>query len=531
MVDALHKFIYEDVPPPAFEGMNDLSDSPTVPFEGFVSAETGVFEKKWAFKPIEPNLKPAPEFDSRLLPAAFVDYVDDAAWRMQVSQDYMAVTLMVSLSIVVGRKIAIHPKQLDSWLVVPNLWGCIVGRPSAKKSPSLGEAMQHLDKLEGDAKKQYEEALKKYKSVEELATMKAKQAREDAKKALAAGDESRALAVLTNGACIPEQPIRQRYKTNSCTVEKLGELLADNPTGILVYRDELAGFLAELNKQGHESDRAFYLECWTGKGCFTYDRIGRGTIDIGSTCVSILGGIQPSKLKPFVEQAMKGGEGDDGFLQRFQLLVYPDKLKPVYVDEMPSKQAEQRAFDVFARLAALQVEEPIALRFSQEAQACFIEWFEELDAKISEADIHPAIESHLDKYRSLVPSLALLIHLADSPASGLFSPVSEVALLKALAWSEYLEGHMHRIYGLSASIDEDNAILLAKKFGSKLKDCFTLRDVLQANWQGIGRDKEKALAAMGTLLDHGYIMAEQREANGRPTIDYVINEGVIGLHE
>lgn len=529
MVDALHKFIYEDMPP-TFEGMDELSDSPVVPFEGFVSADSGAIEKKWGFKQIEPCLKPAPEFDGRLLPDAFVDYVADAAYRMQVSPDYMAVTLMVSLSIVVGRKIGIHPKQLDNWLVVPNLWGCIVGRPSAKKSPSLGEAMQHLDKLEGDGKKEYEQALKKYRSIEELATIKAKQAREDAKRAVAAGDDTKALAALTNGACIPEQPIRRRYKTNSCTVEKLGELLADNPTGVLVYRDELAGFLAEMNKQGHESDRAFYLECWTGRGSFTYDRIGRGTIDISSTCVSILGGIQPSKLKPFVDSAMNGGAGDDGFLQRFQLLVYPDKLKSVYIDQMPSKQSEQRAFDVFVRLSALQVEETIALRFSEAAQSQFIEWFNELDSKVNDPDIHPAIESHLDKYRSLVPSLALLIHLADSPMTDLLSPVSETALLKALAWSEYLEGHMHRVYGLSSSIDEDNAIGLARKFGGQLKGSFTLRDVKQANWQGIGRDEDKALAAISVLLDHGYIIAEQRSTNGRPTIDYVINEGVIGLH-
>lgn len=90
---------------------------------------------------------------------------------------------------------------------------------------------------------------------------------------------------------------------------------------------------------------------------------------------------------------------------------------------------------------------------------------------------------------------------------------------------------MQRIYGLSASIDDDNAIALAGKFGQQLKERFTLRDILQANWQGIGRDKEKALAAIGVLLDHGYIMAEQRETNGRPTIDYLINEEVTGLHE
>lgn len=530
MVDALHKFIYDDEPPPAFEGMNELSDSPIIPFEGFEGADSGVFEKKWAFKRIEPSLKPAPEFDSRLLPVAFVDYVKDAAHRMQVSPDYMAVTLMVSLSIVVGRKIGIHPKQLDSWLVVPNLWGCIVGRPSAKKSPSLGEAMQHLDKLESEAKDEYKKASQAYLINGELHKLGSKKNKEGAAKLLESGDKNGAQNLLAQFAAeTPAEPKRRRYKTNSCTVEKLGELLADNPTGILVYRDELAGFLGELNKQGHESDRAFYLECWTGKGSFTYDRIGRGTIDMGSTCVSILGGIQPSKLKSFIDQAMKGGEGDDGFLQRFQLLVYPDKLKPVYVDEMPSKQAEQSAFDVFARLAALQVEEPIALRFSQEAQDCFIEWFEEIDTKTSEPDIHPAIESHLDKYRSLVPSLALLIHLADSPAPSLFKPVSKKALLKALAWSEYLEGHMHRIYGLSASIDDDNAITLARKLGQQLNS-FTLRDVSQANWQGIGNDKEKILAAIEVLLSSGYIRAEQRTTSGRPTTDYVINEEVIGLH-
>jgi putative DNA primase/helicase len=112
----------------------------------------------------------------------------------------------------------------------------------------------------------------------------------------------------------------------------------------------------------------------------------------------------------------------------------------------------------------------------------------------------------------------------------LLSPVSEVALLKALAWSEYLEGHMHRVYGLSSSIDDDNAIGLARKFGGQLKGSFTLRDVKQANWQGIGRDEDKALAAISVLLDHGYIIAEQRSTHGRPTIDYVINEGVIGIH-
>ena len=45
-------------------------------------------------------------------------------------------------------------------------------------------------------------------------------------------------------------PVRQRYLTQDTTVEKLGELLRDNPRGVLIYRDELIGFLARSTKRG-----------------------------------------------------------------------------------------------------------------------------------------------------------------------------------------------------------------------------------------------------------------------------------------
>jgi len=43
----------------------------------------------------------------------------------------------------------------------------------------------------------------------------------------------------------------------------------------------------------------------------------------------------------------------------------------------------------------------------------FIEWLAELEAKIRGDELHPALVSHLSKYRSLMPSLALLFELAD----------------------------------------------------------------------------------------------------------------------
>nr|VFJ75704.1 MAG: Protein of unknown function (DUF3987) [Candidatus Kentron sp. FW] len=56
----------------------------------------------------------------------------------------------------------------------------------------------------------------------------------------------------------PKAPLPRRYKSNDTTVEKLGELLRDNPAGLLVMRDELVGLLASWDREGREGERAFY---------------------------------------------------------------------------------------------------------------------------------------------------------------------------------------------------------------------------------------------------------------------------------
>src|SRR6476646_6676653 len=125
----------------------------------------------------------------------------------------------------------------------------------------------------------------------------------------------------------PTEPMRQRYLVCDCTVEKLGILLNQNPNGFTAFRDELSGLLEHLDREGQEGARAFYLESWDGTGRFTYDRIGRGTLDIESTTVSVMGGSQPGKFWSYLQSAIRGGAGDDGLSQRFQLLVYPDVSK------------------------------------------------------------------------------------------------------------------------------------------------------------------------------------------------------------
>ena len=83
------------------------------------------------------------------------------------------------------------------------------------------------------------------------------------------------------------------------------------------------GLIATWEREGREGERAFFLEAWNGNQSFDTDRIGRGHISIPNLCASIFGGIQPDKLTVYLEQAAHA-LANDGMLQRFQLLVYPD---------------------------------------------------------------------------------------------------------------------------------------------------------------------------------------------------------------
>src|SRR3712207_1431233 len=148
-----------------------------------------------------------------------------------------------------------------------------------------------------------------------------------AREAASSGDRSKLNEIARHGQDTedaPEEPVLKRYKTEDATVEKISEILLENPRGILVHRDELSGWLRNLDKQGREGDRSFYLESWNGTGSFDVDRIGRGSLHLSALCLSILGGIQPGPLSTYVYQATQGDKGDDGLLQRFQLLVWPD---------------------------------------------------------------------------------------------------------------------------------------------------------------------------------------------------------------
>lgn len=327
-------------------------------------------------------------------------------------------------------------------------------------------------------------------------------------------------------------PVRKRFKTNDTTIEKLGELLNENPRGLLAFRDELVGLLCSWDREDRKQDRAFYLEAWNGFGGYTSDRIGRGTVDVQNCCVSILGGIQPGKLQCYLEQA-KSDIANDGMVQRFQLMVYPDEPQGwTLVDECPDKKAKARSWEVLKALADMDIlkagaelpegEQIPFFHFSSNGQAVFNQWLTELEAKLRLQDDAPIMIEHLAKYRSLMPSLALILHLIDIAGGQADGPVSQEAAEMAAAWCEYLESHARRIYGLSEGAGA--AMELAKKIQArKVADGFTVREIYNRKQWYLLDKKEAVQEACDELIDAGWLRMESVSTGGRPTTMFYIN--------
>jgi len=131
---------------------------------------------------------------------------------------------------------------------------------------------------------------------------------------------------------------------------------------------------------------------WDGKGSFTYDRIGRGTVRVRSNTLSILGTMQPDTVVPYVRGAVGGGTENDGLIQRMQLLVWPD-VNPDFnnVDRWPNTTAKEAVFELFKYLDELKPEDVDAilianeipfLHFTEEAQDAFNAWRINLERRL-----------------------------------------------------------------------------------------------------------------------------------------------------
>src|SRR4029434_10322935 len=145
----------------------------------------------------------------------------------------------------------------------------------------------------------------------------------------------------------------------------------------------------------------------------------------------------------------------------------------------------------------------------------FDSWRAALEQRLRAEDEHPVLLSHLAKYRSLMPSLAVVLHLIDSVDAGVSGSVSGVAAERAAAWCRYLEGHARRLYATVTDRVRVAAALLASRIArGRLASPFTAREVYRNEWTGlteprVGGGALECLRALGGISPEAAIVPDR----------------------
>lgn len=475
--------------------------------------------------PLQSGLLPVPQLQENMLPEGLGHWLGDIADRMCVPLDFTASAGVLMLGSLLGSKIGVRPQEHTNWVEPANLWGCIIAPPGALKSPAIREVFGPIKQLEHEAQEANKQKLKQHER--DLIVYKAKQEAAQ-KKAREAGDPLVLLSALTAIGDAPPKPPLKRFMTSNVTVEKLGEICVDNPNGILYHRDELISLMCELDRKEKVTDRGFLMSGWSGQDPYTFDRIGRGTTYVPSVTLSLFGTSQPNRMSGYISASL--ASFDDGMVQRLQILVWPD-LPPTWVSmDCPSdERARECAFQLCRRLAELRPEDVGAeisertaipfLRLSEDAREMFVAYRNGLEAMVRGNCLHPALTSHLAKYRGLVPRIALIMHLA----AGGTGPVSSDAMGLAIRWANYLEAHARRVYAAAETAPIDTAKLVWKLIeDEKLSDGFTARDIYARNLSKLGK-REDVENALAKLVAAGWLVAREQLTGGRPSVRHFIN--------
>jgi hypothetical protein len=403
----------------------------------------------------------------------------------------------------------------------------------------MKEPMQLLERLQAEYGEQFDNSKKDFEFENEVNQSIKKSLKAELDKATKKTviDKTKIDVLRANFKELDEtpEPTRRLFKTNEISVQSMTVLQNQNSRGILVFRDELTGLLVNWEREDKQDERAYFLEGWNGNGSYTDVKIGRGVTDAKSICIGLFGGIQPDKLKRYLYQAMQGN--NDGLMQRLQLAAWPDEPESwQLVDTIPNKADKQRAYDILKTLAELdfiqygavqsEYDERPYFHFDEAGQTIFNDWLTELQTVKIKQEENPLMVEHFGKFRSLMPSLALIFHcidIADGKARG---NVSAQAARLAVEWCKYLESHARRIYAMAESPEHEAAVRLADKIKAKaLPSPFTCKDVYKNHWYGL-KDKQEVEGACNILIDENWLMMQRKPKpiTGRPPLpDYFIN--------
>lgn len=357
-----------------------------------------------------------PSLPVGLLPPVIETFARERAEQMGVDPGGIAMAALAVCAAAIPDTVKLQVKEHDpDWLESARLWVALIGAPSTKKTPIISAAARPLKAIDGRKVADY----------------------------LAACAAHAGLSKDVKAAT--PRPRQVRSIIEDTTVESAQEILADNPAGLLVLRDEMSGWFGSMERygstKGAAADRSFWLEAFNG-GAHTTNRIGRGLVHVPNLSVCLLGGIQPEPMRAIAADAH-----DDGLLQRILPIVLGNSRLGRDEPLSPSSGAYTHLVErLHALRPAVRMIGPVPaethLRFDEPGQDCRrdMEARHHALAQTWEA-VNKKLSAHFGKYDSFFARLCVVFHCIET-GDATPAPIIDGALVERVA--QFLHGYLYR---------------------------------------------------------------------------------------
>ena len=241
------------------------------------------------------------DFPVDVLPEKLRKIINEAHATLGFPKDYLAGSMLTAMAAAVGNTHAVE--HMDGWKEYVILFVALVGAPGSNKSHPLSFAMQPLIDFDAEQAALHTEALKRYNAAMELPP------------------KERA----ANGYDLnPAEPIRKRFTMQDVTPEAVHRILSENPRGLCLVSDELAGWFKNFNRYNNGSESEFWMSVFNHKVAMSDRKSSQSGVFIKNPFLCVIGTIQPKVLG----ELAGNNRNANGFMERI-LYVMPSDQKKV----------------------------------------------------------------------------------------------------------------------------------------------------------------------------------------------------------
>lgn len=446
-------------------------------------------------------------YPTAALPEPFGEFVTSTAEALGCDASYVALPLLVAAAAAIGTTRRLAAKT--TWKVPSILWGTIVGESGTLKTPALSIALQWTRKHQENWLADYREAQKQFKSDWQVYEKEFGQWKRS-----------------KNGElppAAPEAPEATRVLVEDTTVEALAPILQANPRGVLLARDELAGWLGGFDRYANTkgADAAHWLSMYNAESLLV-DRKTSGTFHVPLAAVSIVGGIQPGILR----RALGAENRENGLAARLLLTMPPRHAKRwTEADIVPA--VASAVGDVFGRLFALEYDvnqdgKPVArlMRLDADAKKAYVEFYNRHAKALAAAEGDWA--AALSKLEEIPLRLALVLHLVRWAAGQPVDPdvVDVDSMARAIQITEWHKHETARVYEILDADEEDEGQRQLIEWITRHGGAASVRDLAHHGPRRFRSDSAAAEVALDSLVEGGFGRWEDAPKNqkgGRPT--------------